>query len=284
MFRIGEFSRIARVSARLLRFYDEIGLLAPAHADPQTGYRYYTVTQLAQLNRILVLKDLGFDLDQVRDILKSQVGPDELRRMLLMRRNDVEQSLAAESQRLHAIETRIAQVESEGAMTFDDVLVRAEPERKFLSLRRTVPSFSAARELIRELRTHARPLVPKGRSPTLIAIAHSPQFEQDEIDVEFGYALEDGVAVELPDRSALTLRELESVERMAVCVRVGLPEHAHLVTAKIGCFVAANGDRLAGASREVFLQQPDLDRMHEAVVEMQFPIQANASTRPHPSG
>ena len=274
MFRIGEFSRIARVSARLLRFYDEIGLLTPAHADPQTGYRYYTVTQLPQLNRILVLKDLGFDLDQVREMLRSQVSSAELRHMLLLRRNDVEQSLAVESQRLHALEMRIAQLESEGAMAFDDVVVRAEPRRKFLSLRRTVPSFGAARELIRELRTHARSLVPKGRSPTLIAIAHSPQFEQDEIDVEFGYALQDGFDVELPNRCALTLRELESIERMAVCVRVGLPEHAHLVTAKIGCFVAANGDQLAGPSREVFLQPPDLDRMHEAVVEMQFPIQA----------
>ena len=275
MFRIGEFSRIARVSARLLRFYDEIGLLTPAHADPQTGYRHYTVTQLAQLNRILVLKDLGFDLDQVREILRSQVTSAELRHMLLLRRNDVEQSLAVESQRLHAIEMRIAQLESEGAMAFDDVVVRAEPRRRFLSLRRTVPSFGAARELIRELRTHARSLVPKGRSsPTLIAIAHSPQFEQDEIDVEFGYALEDGFDVGLPNGSALTLRELESIERMAVCVRVGLPEHAHLVTAKIGCFVAANGDQLAGPSREVFLRPPDLDRMYEAVVEMQFPIQA----------
>jgi DNA-binding transcriptional MerR regulator len=274
MFRIGEFSRIARVSARLLRFYDEIGLLTPAHAHPQTGYRSYTVTQLAQLNRILVLKDLGFDLDQVHEILRSQVSSAELRHMLLLRRNDVEQSLAVESQRLHAIEMRIAQLESEGAMAFDDVVVRAEPRRRFLSLRRTVPSFGAARELIRELRTHARSLVPKGRSPTLIAIAHSPQFEQDEIDVEFGYALEDGLDVELPNRSALTLRELESIERMAVCVRVGLPEDAHLVTAKIGRFVAANGDQLAGPGREVFLRPPDLDRMHEAVVEMQFPIQA----------
>ena len=274
MFKIGEFSRIARVSARLLRFYDEIGLLTPAHADPQTGYRYYTVTQLAHLNRILVLKDLGFDLEQVREILKSQVSSAELRHMLLLRRNDVEQSLALESQRLHAIETRIAQLDSEGAMAFDDVLVRAEPERRFLSLRRMVPSFSAALELIRELRTQTRPLVPKGRSRTLIAIAHSPQFEQDEIDVEFGYALEDGLAVELPDRSALTLRALESIERVAVCVRVGPPEHAHLITAKIGCFVAANGYQLAGPSREVFLHPPDLDRMHEAVLEMQFPIQS----------
>ena len=78
MFRIGDFSRIARVSARLLRFYDELGLFVPAHADEQTGYRYYAIEQLAELNRILVLKELGFNLDQVRDILRSKVDPSEL--------------------------------------------------------------------------------------------------------------------------------------------------------------------------------------------------------------
>jgi effector-binding domain-containing protein len=64
---------------------------------------------------------------------------------------------------------------------------------------------------------------------------------------------------------------------MAVCVRVGLPEDAHLVTGKIGRYIEASGDRLAGPSREVFLQSPDPTRMHEAVVEMQFPIQRRAS-------
>jgi hypothetical protein len=59
---------------------------------------------------------------------------------------------------------------------------------------------------------------------------------------------------------------------MAVCVRVGLPEDAHLVTAKIGRYLAASGDALAGPGREVFLQQPNPERMHESVVEMQFPI------------
>ena len=280
MFRIGDFSKIARVSARLLRFYDEIELFTPAHADPQTGYRYYTVAQLAQLNRILVLKDLGFNLDQVRDILSSNVSAAELRNMLLLRRNNVEQTLAVESQRLHRIETRIAQLETEGTLSPDDVVVRAEPMRRVLSLRRIVPSFSSARELILELRSHARPLLPKGRPSTLIAIAHSPQFEQDEIDVEFGYVLEDGLNVSPPQESALTLRELEGVERMAVCVRVGLPEDAHLVTAKIGRFVEASGDTLAGSTREVFLQPPDLDRMHEAVVEIQFPVQPRDSVQP----
>jgi DNA-binding transcriptional MerR regulator len=272
MFRIGDFSRIARVSARLLRFYDEIGLLTPAHADPQTGYRYYTVAQLSDLNRILVLKELGFSLEQVRAIVGASVSNAELRNMLLLRRNDVEQTLAAEAQRLRQIETRIAQLESEGALTADDVVIRAEPERQFLSLRRVVPSFAAARGLIRELREHARPLLPRG-PPTLIAVAHSPEFEQDQIDVEFGFALPDDSGLVPEAGSPLRRRTLEAVDRMAVCVRVGLPEDAHLVTAKVGRYLAASGDRLAGPSREFFLQLPDPERMHESVVEMQFSVE-----------
>ena len=272
MFRIGDFSRIARVSARLLRFYDEIGLFVPANVDAQSGYRFYTVAQLAELNRILVLKDLGFELEQVRDILRTRVSTDELRNLLLLRRNDVEKTIATEAQRLRQIETRIAQLESDGALSVDDVVVRAEPAHEIVSLRRTVPSFAAARALILELRDHARPMLPKGTPPRLLGIAHSPQFEQDEIDVEFGFMLPEGGAIEPPRNSPLGRRTLEAVARMAVCVRVGLPEDAHLVTAKVGKFLAAGGDSLAGPSREVFLKPPDPERMRESVVEMQFPM------------
>jgi MerR HTH family regulatory protein len=55
MFRIGEFAQISQVSGRQLRFYDQLGLLEPAHVDQQTGYRYYTVRQLPRLNSILAL-------------------------------------------------------------------------------------------------------------------------------------------------------------------------------------------------------------------------------------
>ena len=77
MFKIGDFSRIARVSARQLRFYEEMGLFAPAHADPATGYRFYSVAQLAELNRIIVLKELGFSLEEVRGIMRTGVGAEE---------------------------------------------------------------------------------------------------------------------------------------------------------------------------------------------------------------
>lgn len=270
MFRIGDFSRIARVSARLLRFYEEMGLFAPAHADPHTGYRYYKASQLAELSRIVVLKDLGFSLEQIRAMLRAPPAAAELRSLLLARRNEVVQTLEAEAQRLRHIETRIAQIEAQGSLGVEDVVVRAEPARPYLSLRRTVASFAAARGLIGELKQHAREALRGERPGALVAVAHSPQFEAEELDVEFGFVLERAPArVRHP---VLRLRELEAVERMAVCVRVGLPEDAHLVTAKIGQFLEASGDALAGPGREFFLQPPDPQRMHESIVEMQFPI------------
>jgi DNA-binding transcriptional MerR regulator len=285
MFRIGDFSRIARVSGRLLRFYDEIGLLAPARTDRQTGYRYYTVTQLAQLNRITVLKELGFSLEQIGDILQSPaLDAGELRRMLQLRRNDAERAVTLEAQRLRNIETRIAQIEYEGVLSVDDVVERPEPARQLLSLRRTVASFAEGRALIGVLREQARALLPKGHGCQLVAVAHSPQFESDEIDVEFGYTV-DGLVLRTPGKdSPLKLRVLPAVGRMAVCVRVGLPEDAHLVTSKIGHFIAANGDVFDGPSREVFLQPPDPQRMGESVIEMQFPLRRAGEDRDRQDG
>lgn len=277
MFRIGDFSRIARVSARLLRFYDEIGLLAPGHVDPSSGYRFYTVAQLTQLHRITVLKDLGFTLEQIGDLLEAPPAADELRRMLLLRRNDIERSLAQEAQRLRHIETRIAQLDAEGSLSVDDVVERSEPARQLLSLRRTVPSFAAARGLIGELHEHARHVLPRRHGGRLVAIAHAPQFDDEALDVEFGFEVDGITFAAPPPGSALLLRELPAVARMAVCVRVGPPEEAHGATGRIGRFIAANGDELDGPSREVFLQPPDPQRLHEAVVEMQFPVRRRSA-------
>jgi DNA-binding transcriptional MerR regulator len=63
MLEIGEFSRLTGVSYRLLRLYDEIGLLKPSATD--SGYRYYGAEQLGRLNRILLRRDLGFSLDEI---------------------------------------------------------------------------------------------------------------------------------------------------------------------------------------------------------------------------
>src|SRR6266545_2388046 len=73
MFSIGDFARHGRVSVRMLRHYDAIGLLRPAHVDRVTGYRSYEARQLSRLNRIVALKDLGFTLQQTRANLDDNV-------------------------------------------------------------------------------------------------------------------------------------------------------------------------------------------------------------------
>ena len=92
MFSIGEFARMGTVSVRTLRHYDDIGLLHPAHVDPETGYRSYTADQLGQLNRIIALKDLGFSLTMTGKLI-SGITLEELRGMLTLRRAQLEQEL-----------------------------------------------------------------------------------------------------------------------------------------------------------------------------------------------
>ena len=66
MFRIGEFSRLAMVSIRMLRHYDEIGLLTPNTVDPYTGYRYYSAGQLGTVSRIQLLREMGVSLGEIK--------------------------------------------------------------------------------------------------------------------------------------------------------------------------------------------------------------------------
>ena len=72
MYSIGEYARIAQVSKRLLRYYNEIGLFQPVKIDRESGHRYYSATQLPELNRILALKDLGLSLNQIQRFVQDR--------------------------------------------------------------------------------------------------------------------------------------------------------------------------------------------------------------------
>ena len=100
MFKISDFSKLSQVSMRTLRYYDEIGLLKPVHVDEDTGYRYYLVEQLSRLQRILALKDLGFELAQIVQVLDEDLPPEQLRGMLRLKQLEIQQRILAEQERL----------------------------------------------------------------------------------------------------------------------------------------------------------------------------------------
>ena len=99
MFKIGDFSRLSCVPVKTLRYYDELGLLRPAHVDRFTGYRYYAIDQLPRLNRILALKDLGFSLDQTIQLLNDELTPAQMREILRMKQAELHQRVRDEQAR-----------------------------------------------------------------------------------------------------------------------------------------------------------------------------------------
>ena len=129
MFLTGEFAKIARISKRTLQYYDDIGLLKPIHTDPQTGYRYYSSKQLPQLNRIIVLKELGLTLQQIARMLEGNVSDQEIRGMLLLQKAELEKKLLGDLDRFRRIETRLQAQPGDSP----DVVLKSIPELEILS-------------------------------------------------------------------------------------------------------------------------------------------------------
>lgn len=120
----------------MLRHYDGIGLLAPAHVDPATGRRSYDADQLSRLNRLVALKHLGFSLEQVRKLLDDGIEPAELRGMLRMRAAELEARLLHDGQTLDRVRARLRLIESEAAMTVTNVEVKTVAAQRVIGLRR----------------------------------------------------------------------------------------------------------------------------------------------------
>jgi DNA-binding transcriptional MerR regulator len=68
---IGDFSRATHMTVKTLRHYHEIGLLEPAHVDPQTGYRRYSAEQIPTAQVVRRFRDLGMPLEEIRTILTA---------------------------------------------------------------------------------------------------------------------------------------------------------------------------------------------------------------------
>ncbi|HLN67884.1 MAG TPA: MerR family transcriptional regulator [Streptosporangiaceae bacterium] len=72
---VGDFSRATHLSVKTLRHYHEVGLLAPATVNPDTGYRYYSAGQIPAAQVIRRLRDLGMPVAEVNAVLAAPDAP-----------------------------------------------------------------------------------------------------------------------------------------------------------------------------------------------------------------
>jgi len=265
MLKIGEFSKLSRVSVKALRHYDEIDLLRPVQVDSSTGYRFYGHEQLPRLNRILALRDLGFSLEQIGQLLDEGISADQLHGMLRLRRADLVQELDAGRVRLARVETRLRQIEQEGKMPEYEVVIKKVEPQLVAGVRDRLGSYVEIGRLFGELYGYLGPLGAAGLGGSLW---HDGEFKESDVDGEAIAFLVRPVS----ESGRVRVYELPAATVASLIHRGAYSSIDQAYAALMG-WVEANGYRLAGPDREIYLQGGQNPEDASYVTEIQQPVE-----------
>lgn len=190
MLKIGLFSKLSRISIRMLRYYDENGLLTPGEVDPATGYRYYHESQLMEAERLLALREMGFGVEAMGAILRAYQDPEALGQFLRVRREELRAELEKTRQRLALLETTLERVGKDGIIMEYNVTLKELPRRQVASLREVIPSYWQEGELWGRMMTETAGQNLQIAEPCYsIAIFHDKEYREENVDVEVQMAV-----------------------------------------------------------------------------------------------
>ena len=254
-FTIGEFSRLARISVRMLRHYDERGVLPPSSVDAASGYRRYSPDQLVTAAHICALRDAGFPVAEIARLL-PRLGDREAvalavaqqRARLLADADDVRR-------RLERVDHLITQLE-ESAMSVD-VRRTTVPGGTFAALRDVIPTYADEGRLWERLTaaltaSGATP-APDGRAG---ATFHDDGFQERDADVEIWCEVAAPFA-DVPDARCVRVDDRDVV----MATLTGGYEGVSAATAAVGEWIAAHGLAMAGPMFNIYrvgpVQEPD---------------------------
>lgn len=250
MLKIGEFSRLSRVSVRMLRHYDGLGLLTPSQTDPLTGYRYYTADQLPRLNRILAFQDLGFSLEQIGGLLKEDLPAQELHGMLRLKRAEIEQDILAGQSRLMRLEARLRLLDGETPRPAYDVVVRSLSPQLVATRRQVVPDDEGIQYLFHQVETYVAqyPRARLDRPP--LTIYHDAEYREQDIDAEVAVPLQ----APIPGREPIRVCELPGIADAACVVHTGGYATLYQAYNALLAWIENNKRTIAGPIRETYLR------------------------------
>jgi DNA-binding transcriptional MerR regulator len=273
MFKIGDFSKLTRVPMRTLHYYDQIGLFKPLHVDPFTGYRYYSFEQLPRLHRLLVLRDLGFPLEQIGQILDEPLSAEQLEGMLKLRQAELQAQVNEGLARLARVGALIGQIKQEGKMSDHEIMLKHVEPIWVASARAVVSTPEQMREGCMTLLEEVCELLAQhGLKSTDTALALYYDNNERGIDVEMAMILENGAPTDVQHKRAKVYRL--PAQEMAVGIYRGSYDDFEAVGALhkgIGKWIEQNGYRVADASREIYLQTPQLPG-GDGLMELQYPV------------
>ena len=254
-YRIGEFAELSGVSAKTLRFYDEIGLFRPAGIDPRTRYRHYLPRQLEELASILALKSLGVPLNQIRGFIARPSSAHDRRALLTRLKATVEESIHSATQSLAWIDAALGELN--GSCRPISIIVKHRPAMPIASFRTTINTYADVLQIEQRL---LRALPAHCLADTRGVLWHRCA-DSGSLEAEPFFVLKQSA----PPHRAYTLKQLPPAT-LACAYSDSDDASAEQAYAALRRWTDVRGYRLAGPKRELYL---------DPLLEVQFPIQSS---------
>jgi len=242
MLTIGEFSKLSHVSARMLRYYEGMGLISPAHTGRENGYRYYDAQQLGELMQIERLKRYGFSLTEIKALL--ELPQDALAQRIHARMLEAYGELNEMRKTLRRMEDDLLKMEeSEYMQQKYNVIVMETPEQRVFGVRRRI-SIGEIHDLFQQLKQE---MDKKGirRAGAAQMLYHDEEFSHENMDVEAQFQVAgDGEGI-----------RTVPAQLCAATTHIGPYEEIHYAYGAICSWVAQHPEyRVCGAAIERYIR------------------------------
>ncbi len=263
MLSIGAFSKITNVTAKTLRYYDEIGLLKPVCVDPETGYRYYDVSQLKTILLITKLKGYLFTLEEIAAVLNQ--NDDTLLRSLIRQKETQVQ------EKIHHLETIRSQIGTDLSNLergipimayFDEIEIKLveTPPKNILSIRQKIDVADFGTYIGKLFEKIAKEKLTPVGAP--MSIYHDEEFCPEDYDVE----------IAMPVREAVKgTRDFPGC-LCATATLKGPYSGLASVYSKLKQWTEAEGYQISGSPFEIYITHPAEVKPEDSITEVYFPV------------
>ncbi|HCS74378.1 MAG TPA: MerR family transcriptional regulator [Clostridiales bacterium] len=271
MLKIGDFSTLSKISIFMLRHYDEIGLLIPAHIDNFTGYRYYSEEQLTVANRIQALKNMGLGLSVIKDILSEYEDEESLKRYLMLQATQKQEEITTMQKQLSLLQTTIKGLDKSSPLSRFNIAVKELPKRNVISYRSMIAAYDHEGILWKNLSEEISAQSVQLATPCYsIAIFHSEGFVDQGIDVEVQRA----VVGKYRDTDAVRFKEVDSITVATLTYKGGYIQLSEANEA-VANWILENGYELNGPIFNIYHVSPETESDPDNLVtEVCFPIKS----------
>lgn len=264
---IGRFSRMSRLSVKALRLYDEQGLLSPSWVDPSSGYRYYRAAQARRAEAIRILRAVDMPLDEIHEVL-AEDDPEFTTKRLAMHRERLAERLADHERMLRFLERLI---DRGGTIVPYDVAIKRSPDQRVASLSMRTTLTTIGEDIADGFAVVVGALTEAATEPigAPFIIFHDVIDEQTDGDVEIC------IPVPVDIDAAHSGVDCKVIPGGAVAATTHRGPYAEISPAyhTVTGWIQDHGHQVAGAPREIYLNDPQTVLPDDLLTEVQFPIE-----------